>query len=267
MFIVLIKSQIVSNEVAILSQKRIDVILDIIKEKGFVTVKYLCDELHYSKATINRDLNELQSQRLIVRNHGGAEYINRKYAPLVFRIHKNKHIKSRLAAEAAKMLSDNITIFVDGSTTAQYLGKHIPKHKNVTVITNNINLAAYLSELHVNVICLGGRITESPYIIGGIEAVKQAETYNASITFLSTSSFTPNGTINVGNNNYDIHKAMIKNSKKAVFLVDSSKTEFNAARKLCDFSEISTVISDFHFSDEVKNTFPNPEFIEVDAEN
>ena len=248
-------------------QKRMDVILDIIKENGFVTVKYLCDELHYSKATINRDLNELQAKRLITRNHGGAEYIDRKYAPLVFRINKNKQIKAKLAAEAAKILSDNITIFIDGSTTTQYIGKYIPRYKNITVITNNINLAAYLSESQVNVICLGGRITESPYVVGGSEPAKQAETHNTSIAFFSTSSFAAEGTINVGNIYYDLTIAAMKNAKKTVFIVDSSKTEFDAPRKLCDFSEISTVISDFHFSDETKNSFPNTEFIEVDCKD
>ncbi|MBQ8869105.1 MAG: DeoR/GlpR transcriptional regulator [Oscillospiraceae bacterium] len=246
-------------------QKRIDIILEIIKEKGFVTVKYLCDELHYSTATINRDLNELQKQGLIIRNHGGAESIKRKYAPLVFRIHKNKHIKSKIATEAAKMLSDGMTIFIDGSTTSQYLAKYIQKYNNITVITNNINLAAYLSELRVSVICLGGRITESPYVVSGIEAANQAETYNASIAFFSTSSFTANGTINIGNNNYNLIKAMIKNSKKSVFIADSSKTDFGAPRILCDFSQVSAVITDYNFSDEVKNSFPNTEFIEVDS--
>ena len=95
-------SQIVSKRGVKMPQKRIDVILDIINEKGFVTVKYLCDELHYSKATINRDLNELQAKKLIIRTHGGAESASKKFAPLVFRIHKNKDIKAVLAAEAAR---------------------------------------------------------------------------------------------------------------------------------------------------------------------
>ena len=250
-----------------MTQKRTDAILDIIKEKGFVTVKYLCDELHYSKATINRDLNELQAQRLIVRNHGGAEFIARKHTPLVFRVNKNKHIKTKLAAEAAKLLSDDITVFIDGSTTAQYLGKYISKYKNITVITNNMNLASYLSDLQVKVIVLGGTIAESPYIVGGIDAAKQADTYNANIAFLSTISFTDDGNINIGNAYHYLHSIMIKRSKKTVYMADSSKTEFDAPRKLCDFSEISTVISDFHFSDETKNSFPNTEFIEVDCKD
>lgn len=245
-------------------QKRIDIILEIIKEKGFVTVKYLCDELHYSTATINRDLNELQKQGLIKRNHGGAESVSKKYAPLVFRIEKNKHIKSRLAFEASKMIEDYMTIFIDGSTSTQFLGKHIIKHEGMKVITNNINLAAYLSESGIAVICLGGKIHERPYIVGGMDCARQAETYTADLAFVSTSAFTSDGIINCGEGFFDVRGTMIRNAKKAVFIADSSKVDFGAPRILCDFSQISTIVTDYKFSDKVKNSFPNTEFIEVD---
>ena len=52
-----------------MSQKRIDQILDLMKQNGYVTVKFLCEKLHYSTATINRDLNELQKKKLIVHMH------------------------------------------------------------------------------------------------------------------------------------------------------------------------------------------------------
>lgn len=246
-----------------MAKKRLTAILDIIKENGFVTVKYLCDHLHYSTATINRDLNELQVQGLINRNHGGAELVVKKYAPLVFRFEKNKQIKINLAEKAADLISDNMTIFMDGSTTAQFIGKHITKHKNMTVITNNINLAAYLSEAGVQVICLGGKIYEAPYITGGSDAAKHAQTYTADLAFFSTSSVTSNGIINCGSYFFDIFTVMIKNSKKSVYIADSSKIDFGASRILCNFSQIDVVISDYVFKDEVKANFPNTEFIEI----
>jgi len=250
-----------------MQRKRIDNILEIIKENGFVTVKYLCDELHYSTATINRDLNELQKQGLIVRNHGGAESVNRKYAPLIFRYQKNKQIKSRLAHEASSLISDGMTIFIDGSTTAQLLGKYIIDHKNIKVITNNVNLASFLSEAGTSVVCLGGEIVEAPHITGGTDAAIHAESYTADIGFFSTSSLTSDGKINCGNHFFRLFNAIINNSKKVVFMADSSKIDYGASRILCDFSRISTIVTDYKFSDDVKNNFPNTEFIEVDAKS
>ncbi len=62
-----------------MSQKlRQDKIMQIIKNKGYVTVQYLVDTLQYSTATINRDLNRLQALQLVKRSHGGAEEYSRQ---------------------------------------------------------------------------------------------------------------------------------------------------------------------------------------------
>lgn len=247
-----------------MAQKRIDVILDIIKEKGYVTVKYLCEQLHYSTATINRDLNELQRQELIKRSHGGAGFIEKKYAPLVFRIHENREVKTKLAGAVSQLIEDNMTLFIDGSTTAQFLGKHIIEHKNMRVITNNLNLASFLSEAGVTVVCLGGKIIEAPYIIGGTDTVQHAMSYNADLAFFSTCSFKDDGRILCGEINYTLYKVLMKNSKKSVFMADSSKLDYKITRMLCDFSSVSVVVSDYVFSDKIKNMFPETEFIEIE---
>ena len=244
-------------------KNRKDTILDIIKENGFVTVKYLCEKLHYSTATINRDLNYLQNQKLIIRKCGGAEPIQQKYPPLLLRNEKMKDVKARLAKEAAKLITDNMTIFIDGSTTTQFIGKYLTEFKNLKVITNNMNLAVYLSDIGIEVFCLGGRIQEQPYVVGSFETTQQAATYNADILFFSTSSMTTDGKIKCGETFFTLYKVMLENSKAKVYLADSSKLNFKASRNFCDFREISTVISDYKFSDETKNAYSETEFIEV----
>ena len=116
-------------------KKRFEQVLDIIKEQRYVTVKYLCDNLHYSTATINRDLNDLQRQKLIVRHYGGAEFIEKKGVPLVFRFNKMRPVKRAISKQAAADIKEGMTVFIDGSTTAQYMAEYIQNIKNITVIT------------------------------------------------------------------------------------------------------------------------------------
>ena len=59
-------------------KERLDEILELLHKYGYVTVKYLVNALHYSNATINRDLNILESQGEIHRTHGGVELAERK---------------------------------------------------------------------------------------------------------------------------------------------------------------------------------------------
>lgn len=244
-----------------MSQKRIDQILDIIKAQGYVTVKHLCDELHYSTATINRDLNELQKQNLIVRHYGGAELVAQKGTPLVFRYHKMRPVKRLISKKAAELIKDGMTILIDGSTTCQYIAEYIKNVKNLTVITNNLNLVSHLSEAGVHCICLGGPIVEAPYITSGEDAVLQLRTYTADLAFLSAMGLSADGKIYEGGRYISLHLTMIEQAKKSVFLADHQKVGVEGKRVLCDFSKIDTVISDFPFADDVKAKYPKTDFV------
>ncbi len=247
-----------------MSEKRIDTILGIIKEQGYVTVKYLCDELHYSTATINRDLNDLQKKKLITRHYGGAELVKSKGTPLVFRYHKMRPVKRLLAKKASEFVKEGMTIFIDGSTTAQYIGQYIKNVKNLKVITNNLNLISYLSESGVKCICLGGDIIEAPYITGGIDAAFQAKSYHADLAFFSTGGISEDGKIYDGVY-LDLHRAMIDSSEKSIFLIDHKKLDVTGSRILSDLSEIDALVTDLKFSDEVKEKYKDTLFIEIET--
>lgn len=248
-----------------MAQKRIDRIMNIIKEQGYVTVKYLCEELHYSTATINRDLNDLQKQNLIVRHYGGAELVAQKGTPLVFRYHKMRSVKRLIGKKAAELIKDGMTIFIDGSTTAQYMSQYIKNIKNLTVITNNLNLASYLSESGIHCICLGGQIIEVPYMIGGNDAVNQAKTYSADMAFFSTGGISSKGKIFDNETYLHLHKTMVENANKSVFLVDHQKIDVVGNRIFSDLSDIDIIITDWKFSNETKANFLNTDFIEVET--
>ena len=87
------------------------------------TVKYLTETLHYSTATINRDLNTMEKQNLVKRSYGGAELAEQKVIPLFFRYSKMRPVKNKIAKKAADFVKDGDTIFIDCSTTAQYMGE------------------------------------------------------------------------------------------------------------------------------------------------
>ena len=247
-----------------MSEKRIDTILRIIKEQGYVTVKYLCNELHYSTATINRDLNDLQKKKLITRHYGGAEIAKTKGTPLAFRIHKMRPVKRLLAKKAAEFVGEGMTVFIDGSTTTQFIGQYIKDIKGVKVITNNLSLIPYLSENGVKCTCLGGEMAEPPHMTGGEETALQAKTYKADIAFFSTGGFSAEGEIYEGSIYYSLHTAMMENSEKSIFLTDHKKLGKSNTR-IFSFSKLSAIISDYKFSDEVKEKFKDTSFIEVET--
>ena len=84
-----------------MSQKlRQDQILAILAKRSYVTVRYLTDQLHYSSATINRDLNKMEALGLVKRSYGGVEAAKKEHLPaLPERQFYMKKEKRRIAAQ------------------------------------------------------------------------------------------------------------------------------------------------------------------------
>ncbi len=246
-------------------KERLDTIIDLIKKNGFVTVKYLTAELHYSTATINRDLNILENMKLIRRIYGGAELAEQKNTSLYFRYQKMRPAKNKIGKLAADFVSDGDVLFIDCSTTAQYIGKYIIGKKNLTVITNNISLASFLSEYDIEVIILGGKIMEPPSMVYSRETVENARKYGADKLFFSAGAITPDGKIS--GSDFDEHslfiRAMMENSTKKYLLVDHEKVKDKCKNYLGDLSEIDMVICDFDFPNETKVKYQNTIFTKI----
>lgn len=244
-----------------MSQKiRHEQILNILEMRGYVTVRYLVTALHYSSATINRDLNEMQILGLVKRSYGGVEAVKlRHLPPLSERQFYMKKEKRRIAHEAAKFIENGDTIFLNGGTTVQYLIPFLSDKKDLTVITNNMRLAIELGDFDIDVICLGGHIQERPHVLRSDETVEAAMRYRADKVFFSVSGVTTDGFIQ-GFNSF-LEKVMLKNSERAYFLTDKTKIVDKISEVLCDFSELSAVISDFEFPEETKKLYCDVEFI------
>ena len=242
---------------------RRDQILDIIQKQGYTTVQYLTETMHYSTATINRDLNILQGQNLIKRSYGGAELNTEQRIPVLFRYHKSKAEKRMLGMTAASMVNDGDTVFIDASTTTQTMAQYLTKRHNLTVITNNMALATYLSEQEIRVICLGGSVVETPCMLGGDDTAEHASKYLVDKMFFSTGGITSDGVL-FGSLYDSVHKSMMKNAKKVYYLVDSEKVDINRKTVLCDLSKVDVMITNHVFPEKLEKQYPDTKIVFVE---
>ena len=244
------------------SKTRQDQIIAILEQQGYVTVKYLTEALHYSSATINRDLNALQSQQLVTRSHGGVELVRSAYVPILFRTHKMRAEKRHIGRVAASFVKDGDTIFIDGSTTAQCMEQHLISLKNLTVVTNNILLAVNLSKYDVKVICLGGTVVEAPCMLYGTETVENAARYRVDKMFFSTEAVSSEGVIAAGI--YDLMLMTVaRNAEEVFYLVDHKKIDQPFHTVYGNFSAVNYVISDYDFPEKTKAAFSATRFVTV----
>ena len=240
-------------------------ILEILEKQGYATVKSLGGILHYSTATINRDLNDLQKRGLVSRSYGGVELVRSPYVPILLRANKMRSEKKHIGRVAASFVRDGDTIFIDGSTTAQCMEQYLIEKKRLTVITNNIMLTVNLSKYDIKVICLGGEVVEAPCMLFGTETVENAEKYKVDKMFFSTEAISSKGIIASGI--YDLMlKSVAKNATEIFYLVDHKKIDRSFNRVYGDLSMIDHVISDYDFSTEIVSSFPSTKFTNVNKE-
>ena len=136
-------------------------ILEIIKEKKFVSVSALSQVLYTSESTVRRDLIVLEKNGLIQRTRGGAIYMEATKLewPLMFKRQANMEKKQRIADLAADFIKDHQTIFIDSSSTCMILAKRLMEKTNLTLLTNGIMTASILSEAtDFNIYCTCGKV-------------------------------------------------------------------------------------------------------------
>ena len=244
-------------------KERLNQILNILNQNGYVTVKYLVDVLHYSNATINRDLIILEKQGHVKRSYGGVEILKHKEIPRNFRYHLSKSEKTKLAKFASDFIKDNDTVFIDGSTTLEPIGRYLLKKKNITVITNNIALVSFLSQFNINTVCLGGKVFEKPYILYDEITVENASRYHYDKMFFSTAAVTKDGKIGEMDFPNLLLLNVLKNCEQSFFIATHKKIDAPYKYIVTSFDQINYIITDYDFGDDIKEKYKNCKFIKV----
>ena len=246
-----------------MSQKlRQEEILRILAQRGYCTVRYLTEALHYSSATVNRDLNTMQTLGLVKRSYGGVEAVDRnRYLPLTLHQDYMKKEKRRDAEMAAELIENGDTVYLDASTTVQYIAPFLSGKKDLRVITHNMRLTIELAAYDMEVICLGGHLTERPHMLGGNITLENALHFHPDKMFFSVDPITADGLVSTGGSYLPLYRVMLKQSQKAYLLTNQSKLTDRITGSLCDFGALASVIADFEFPEETKRAYPDTEFI------
>lgn len=222
-------------------------IMNILKERKFISVQALSDELYTSPSSIRRSLTRLEAGGLVKRSYGGVLLCDdgRTAACPDVRLEKQKDEKKRIAKKAAALLHDDMTVFLDGSTTAGYLAEHIPEFHGITVFTNNIRTAAALIEKAVNTYFIGGYLKGFAPVAVGNFAEQMIDGLNADIFFFSSLALSDDGVISdCSPEETSLRSKMFSHSRKRIFLCDSSKFHRISTFRLCTLDDVDAFISD-----------------------
>ena len=170
-----------------LTDERHDVIRALLLSDGRVVATELAARFGVSEDTVRRDLRELAKAGYCRRVHGGALAPAPVALPISARVEKDADAKTRLAAEAVKLLQPRHTVFIDAGSTNYAIARAIPRSMELTVVTNAPAIAAALADHeHVTIIMLGGIYNGELGSVSGNTTVEAVEAIYADLVFLGT---------------------------------------------------------------------------------
>ena len=227
--------------------ERLSAILEALANDGSVGVADLATQLDVSAATVRRDLEFLEQQRMLTRTHGGAVAQGVLYElPLRYKSGRHQEEKKRIAAEAASRVADGVAIGLTGGTTTTEVARAVIDRQRLTVVTNALNIASELAiRPNLKLVVTGGYARPESYELVGPLAEQALAGLNLDVVFLGVDGISPMAGITT-HHEVEAHTnlALIERARHVVVVTDSSKIGLVAFAQICPIDRMHEVITD-----------------------
>ena len=240
-------------------------ILDCINANGNANIRDFVGIYDVSEATIRRDFDELSKLGLIDRIHGGAVRVN---STTHERYHSEKmslmlNEKKRIAAYAASLVKNGESLFLDSGTTANFIALELANHKDLVIVTNNLDIVRSVPfDPSVTLIVTGGiRKDQYSALVGNI-AEQIIDSFHVDKAFMGCDAIdSESGVYNSNFPAVGIKKCITRCGKQTILIADSSKFYIKALAKVCGLEAIDMIITDTGLDEKtaqaVKKHVPN----------
>lgn len=257
------------------STGRRSAILQLLKQNSNISVNELSKRFGVSEVTIRKDLNLLKERNLLVRTRGGAILHERRTedndTSIRFKKLANYREKKAIGRAAANLIKEGDTIIIDSGTTAMQVACNLHKFRNLTILTNALNVAQeVLAYKRFNLILLGGNIRNSSESVVGALAESNLKMFYCDKLFLGVDSFSlENGLSTPNVEEANINQIMISRSSEVIAVFDSSKVNKRSLAFITSLDNIHKIVTDEGLDKSTKNQLKgmNIEVITVKAED
>lgn len=229
-----------------LHPRQID-ILEIAKRHGRVDVESLSGRFNVTKQTIRKDLNDLCNIEALQRVHGGAVFPSTT-TNVSYTSRRELAVggKNRIAKIAANLIPDNSSLILNIGTTTEQVALALQHHDGLMVVTNNLHVAAILSETHTTeVVVAGGMVRKSDGGIVGASAVELISQFKVDYAIIGTSAIDGDGCLlDFDHREVRVAQAILAHARCKILVADSMKFERRAAVQIGHLSDIDIFVTD-----------------------
>jgi DeoR family transcriptional regulator, aga operon transcriptional repressor len=240
--------------VAIKTQDRANQILHLLLKKGSSNVDDLATSVGTSPASVRRDLIKLEQRGLVNRSHGGVELAGKlTYQPFrfdaAFPLREERFVdeKRRIAVAAAELVLEGDTIALSPGTTTTQVARSLRHREGIHIVTSAVNIGMELSSLPNTKVTLTGGTIRWPgsfSMVGATAFDSISKLYFDKVFMGATGIHPDNGLTVIESDEALILGEMVRHGRQVVAVADASKLGMISTNRVCEVSQIHTIITD-----------------------
>ncbi|MBR2366555.1 MAG: DeoR/GlpR transcriptional regulator [Oscillospiraceae bacterium] len=231
-----------------LAIERKNEILQKLKAEQRVLVSVLAEQYGVTEETIRRDLDKLEKEGYATKTYGGAIWGNSTKTDLSYTIRNRTNVEAKqtIGKLVAEVIEDGDHIMLDDSSTSLYIAKNIQNKRNLTVITNSVEILVELvGKEDWTVMSTGGKLKPESMALVGDTAQRMLRGFHVDLCFFSGKGLNFDDGITDSNEFHaTMKKEMIASAGKVMLAIDSSKFDKVSFVKIASLSEIDTIITE-----------------------
>ncbi|MCC5812757.1 MAG: DeoR/GlpR family transcriptional regulator [Ectothiorhodospiraceae bacterium] len=222
-------------------------IMQRVRQQGFVSIDDLAQAFDLTPQTIRRDINELCRIGMLRRYHGGAG-LPSSVENVAYKARQVMHqeAKRQIARKVASQIPDQASLFMTLGTTTEEIAKALLEHEGLRVITNNLNVAAILSNnASFEVIIAGGVVRSRDRGITGEATIDFMRQFRVDFGIIGISGIDTDGVLlDFDYREVRVVQAIMANSRRVWLAADHSKFGRNAMVRLGHLQDLDAVFTE-----------------------
>lgn len=232
------------------------VILQQVRQRGYVSFGELGDMLEVSDRTIRRDLNILEMEGQLEVVSGGATVGPGSFANASFnsRSIREADTKRELAKVARTLVSPADVVGIDAGTTGALVARAFVGISPLTVISHSLEVInQFADDSGTQLIAIGGSYDSERRAFLGPMTRLSLQGLLANVVFLSCSGVHANAFACATQADAEIKQALLAIGARRVLVATASVFDRISPVRMVDFSGITTLITDDRLSLEARD--------------
>ena len=222
-------------------------ILDLVRQRGFVSIEALADHFSVTPQTIRRDINQLSDRELLQRYHGGAG-LPSSVENIAYQTRQVQELegKRRIAQLVARHIPNDASLFINIGTTTEEVARALLNHRGLRIITNNLHVASILSQNPgFEVIVAGGVVRSRDRGIVGETTIDFLGQFKADFGIIGISGIDVDGSLlDFDHREVRASRCIIANSRQIFLVTDHTKFGRRAMVRLGSLQDIDALFTD-----------------------